>query len=283
MKNILYIVALLVIAGAAWFSNEVRSKFLEEHAWIHENYVEPDGPNAGESVGMGLIEINKNLGKSIEDTGKELKDEQEKLAAAEKLVVEREEAISVVKSSELAKQRTISDQEATLEDQQVKLDELDKVIKEVMEIVSKEGLTLEELPEEIQKIRANKKELTDRFAKLEESVAKSEKNLAKNQDELSRLRKRKAARAERISENTMEATITGVNNEWGFVIVGAGSKVGFTPETTVLVKRGGRVIARLKPTSIEPNQTIFEIDYDSMPVGVRLRPGDRVFLSKPRT
>jgi len=280
MKNILYIVALLVIAGAAWFSNNVRTKFLEEHAWIHEDYVEP---GTGEAVGMGLIAINENLKASIEKTGKELKVEQGLLTDAEQLVVEREEAISVEKSSVLSKQRTISDQDGTLEDQQVKLDELDNAVKEVMEILGKEGITLEELPDEIQKIRARKTELTDQFTQLEEDVAKAEKNLAKNQDELSRLRKLKAARAKRIGENTMEASITGVNNEWGFVTVGAGSKSGFTPQTTVLVKRGGRVIARLKPTSIEPNQTIFEIDYDSMRPGVRLRRGDRVFLSEPKT
>ncbi len=280
MKNILYIVALLVIAGAAWFSNNVRTKFLEEHAWIHEDYVEP---GTGEAVGMGLIAINENLKASIEKTGKELKVEQGLLTDAEQLVVEREEAISVEKSSVLSKQRTISDQDGTLEDQQVKLDELDNAVKEVMEILGKEGITLEELPDEIQKIRARKTELTDQFTQLEEDVAKAEKNLAKNQDELSRLRKLKAARAERIRLNTMEASITGVNNEWGFVTVGAGSKSGFTPQTTVLVKRGGRVIARLKPTSIEPNQTIFEIDYDSMRPGVRLRRGDRVFLSEPKT
>jgi len=49
------------------------------------------------------------------------------------------------------------------------------------------------------------------------------------------------------------------------------------------VKRDGRVIGQLKPSSVEPKQTIFEIDFDSMAPGVRIRPGDRVFMAQPRT
>jgi len=283
MKNILYIVALLITAGAAWFSYDVKTKFQDEHALIHDQYVEKDGPEAGQKLEVGLIALNERLGASIEKTGKELKAEEGALGAAEQLVSDRDAEIEVAKSKENTLQRSISEKEATLEDQQVKLDELNKAVEEVMKILGTEGVTIEELPDEIQKIRAKRKDLKDRFTKMEEDVANAEKALAKNQDDLSRLRKRKADRAKRIADNTMEAVITGVNNDWGFVVVGAGSRSGFTPQTTVLVKRQGRVIARLKPTSIEPNQTIFEIDYDSMAPGVRLRPGDRVFLSKPRT
>jgi hypothetical protein len=283
MKNIFYIVSLLVIAGAAWFSYDVNKKFQEEYTWIHENYTEKEGPNAGQPLGKSLLKINADLAASIEDTRKELKSEQDQLAAAKKTVADREAEIEVAKANERTLQRSISEKEATLEDQQVKLDELNKARVEIEKILGEEGVTLEELPNKIQEIRQRKKDLTDQFAKLEEDVDRAEKSLAKNQDELARLRKRKAERAARIARNTMEAVITGVNNDWGFVIVGAGSKDGFTPQTTVLVKRGGRVIARLKPTSIEPHQTIFEIDYDSMAPGVRLSPGDRVLLSKPRT
>jgi hypothetical protein len=144
-------------------------------------------------------------------------------------------------------------------------------------------VTIEELPSKIAEIRANKKDLTDRLSELESLVEGAGTNLAKNQDEMKRFADRKATRDSRIRRNTMEATITGVSHDWGFVIVGAGSSSGFTPQTTVLVKRDGRVIARLKPTSIEPNQTIFEIERDTLLPGVRLRPGDRVFLSQPRT
>ena len=114
-------------------------------------------------------------------------------------------------------------------------------------------------------------------------TAAADKNLAKNRDEVSRLADRKVKRDSEIRRNSMEATVTAVNYEWGFVVVGAGSRSGFTPETTVLVKRDGRVLGQLNPSSIEPNQTIFEIDFDSMAPGVRIRPGDRVILSQPRT
>ena len=37
------------------------------------------------------------------------------------------------------------------------------------------------------------------------------------------------------------------------------------------------------PTSIEPNQTLADIDFDSLAEGVRLQAGDRVILAEPAT
>jgi hypothetical protein len=51
----------------------------------------------------------------------------------------------------------------------------------------------------------------------------------------------------------------------------------------LLVKRDGKLIGRVRPSSIEPNQTIAEIDQESLVLGVRLQPGDRVILARPAT
>ena len=83
----------------------------------------------------------------------------------------------------------------------------------------------------------------------------------------------------RIGRNAMEAVVTAVNQDWGFLVIGAGSNSGFSPQTSMLVMRDGRLIARVRPSSIEPNQTIAEIDFKSMPRG-RIQPGDRVMLSQ---
>jgi hypothetical protein len=48
-----------------------------------------------------------------------------------------------------------------------------------------------------------------------------------------------------------------------------------------LVERDGRKIGRVRPSAIEPTQTIAEIDLGSLSSGVRLQPGDRVILAQP--
>ena len=79
----------------------------------------------------------------------------------------------------------------------------------------------------------------------------------------------------------MEAVVTAVNQDWGFLVIGAGSNSGFTPQTGLLVERDGQMIGEVRPSSIEPNQTIAEINLESLASGVRLQPGDRVILAEP--
>jgi peptidoglycan hydrolase CwlO-like protein len=280
MKTVLYLLALLVTAGAIFFSWDVHRKFQQEHGWINERY---ENKQTGEKSDTGLLGINERLKAEVETTNKQLKDERNGLDAAKKLLAERNAEIEVAESNERTLRRTLTEAEAKLEEQQAKLDELNRAVKKVQEILGSEGVTIEDLPNKIAEVRAQKKDLTDKLAELETLIDGAGKSVAKNQDEMKRLADRKVTRDSRIRRNTMEAAITGVSHEWGFVIVGAGTSSGFTPQTSVLVKRDGRVIARLKPTSIEPNQTIFEIDRDTLLPGVRLRPGDRVLLSEPQT
>jgi hypothetical protein len=79
----------------------------------------------------------------------------------------------------------------------------------------------------------------------------------------------------------MQAVITGVNQEWGFLVIGAGSNTGFTPQTSLLVQRDGKMIGRVRPSSIEPTQTIAEINFKTLAPGVRIQPGDYVIYEKP--
>jgi hypothetical protein len=90
-------------------------------------------------------------------------------------------------------------------------------------------------------------------------------------------------RSSRIGRNSMVAVVTAVNQDWGFLVIGAGSNSGFTPQTGLLVERDGRKIGRVRPSAIEPTQTIAEIDFESLASGVRLQPGDRVILAQPVT
>jgi hypothetical protein len=39
----------------------------------------------------------------------------------------------------------------------------------------------------------------------------------------------------------------------------------------------------VRPSAIEPTQTIAEIDFKTLADGVRIQPGDRVILTKPNS
>jgi hypothetical protein len=81
----------------------------------------------------------------------------------------------------------------------------------------------------------------------------------------------------------VQAVVSAVDHEWGFVVIGAGSNSGFTPQTELVIERDGIRIARVTPSSVEPSQTIAEIDSKSLSAGVRIQPGDRVILATPAT
>ncbi len=123
------------------------------------------------------------------------------------------------------------------------------------------------------------KQGTDR--ELDDSIAKEEKRLADKRAEIDKHNSRIQARDLRIAQNEIEARVTAVNHDWGFIVIGAGTNSGFMPDTKLLIKRDGRLIGTVKPSSIEPTQTIADIDFSSLAPGVRFQPGDEVILAKP--
>jgi len=161
--------------------------------------------------------------------------------------------------------------------------ELDKTLKEVNKILEDigGGVTLETLPEKIQQIEDDKKARVLKLEELNTLVEAAEKLLEKNRAEVSRLVKKDTARDKRLSENSIEARIIAVDQDSGFLIIGAGSNSGFAPQSSLIVKRNGRKIALVRPSKIEPTVTVAEIDFTSLSSGVRIQAGDCVMLTKP--
>jgi hypothetical protein len=177
----------------------------------------------------------------------------------------------------------LAKQNEDLKGQEEEFAQLEKALAEVNNILAAlgGGVTLDTLPEKIQQIEDDKKAKQTKLEELEVLAGGAEKSLATNRAELDRLSKRMVERSSRIGRNSMEAVVTAVNQDWGFLVIGAGSNSGFTPQTELLVERDGRKIGRVRPSSIEPTQTIAEIDLESLASGVRIQPGDRVILAQP--
>ena len=270
MKIILYIVSILAIGGAAYFSYDHSVKFKDQ-----------------QKVRLETIDKNKNITAQAEGTEKDLADEKKALATA---VGERNDAtasIENLKANETGLKRQLAELDATLDEQNAKLKSLANAIEEAKKGLAAAGLTgditLENIGEKIKELEDTKKNLERELETKQSLVSAAEKRLSTNKSEANRLTEKKMERDARMERNAMESKITSVNQDWGFVVIGAGSKNGFTPQTVLLVKRDGRLIGKVRPTSVEPTQTIADILTESMAPGVRLQPGDRVILAKTET
>lgn len=268
MKAIFYVLALLVIGGAAYFTLEVKGKFEQQQETRQET-----------------IKTNTSVTASADSTEADLKKEQGVLKSAEDRKEELTQSISALKSTGSTLTNDLASKENELKGQQDEFAELEKALKEVQEILKGlgDGVTIENLAEKIEEITEDKKKKDVALEELNTNVGTAEKKLADLKADLDRLVKRDVERNSSIASNSREAVISSVDQDWGFVVIGAGSNSGFAPQGAMIIKRDGQVIGRLRPSSIEPSQTIAEIDFKSLSPGVRIQPGDRVIPQKPVT
>ena len=234
------------------------------------------------SIYEAAVQDNVKLDADIRKAEKELSEEQSGLAAAKADFDEQVAALDAAVSTEKTQQRQLAEVEATLEEQAAQIAQQKKLIDEATKILGP-GVTPENIAEKIAQIEAQKKDQTKKLEELTALADGATNDVARNKTSIADLSARKAKRDEKIARNAKEAVITAVEADWGFVVIGAGSNTGFTPQTKLLVKRNGVLIGRVNPTSIEPSQTIAEIDRTSMAVGASLQVGDRVILAVPAT
>jgi DNA repair exonuclease SbcCD ATPase subunit len=71
----------------------------------------------------------------------------------------------------------------------------------------------------------------------------------------------------------LEGQVLAVNSAWNFVVLSIGDKQGVVTNAQMIVKRGGRMVAKIKVTSVEPSTAIADIIPGS---GIRVLPGDKV-------
>ena len=266
MKAVLYIVLMVVSGGAAVFSVMSSKKF-----------------DAATESRLELVATNKKVTEEAAAADKKMKEEKPKLIALGEKRELLTQSLDAVKSASKSLATDLDKLKTEEEAQNEEFSQHEKSIAEINSILAGlvEDVSFETLPQKIQQLQEDKKMKQAKFEELEVLIGGADKSLATNQVEMDRLTKRVTDRNNRINRNSVEAVVTAVNQDWGFLLIGAGSNSGFTPQTNLLVQRDGRMIGRVRPSAIEPAQTVAEIDLKAMAAGVRLLPGDRVILAKP--
>jgi hypothetical protein len=268
MKVIFNILLIVAALGAAYFSQIQSKKFEDQQAKRQD-----------------LVKKQTQVAATNASTEKDLKARREALTASRGELELAEAGVTALKSAETSLKRDVAAVDASLEAQKVELADLEKAVEEVNKAIAAAGggqnVTADTVGDEVVKLQESLKTKTAKVEELKTLVDGAEKKIVSNRAESKRLSDRAVESSVRISRNAMEAVVTAVNQDWGFLVIGAGSNSGFTPQTSLLVQRDGKFIGRVKPTAIEATQTIADIDLDSLAAGVRIQPGDRVLIAVP--
>jgi peptidoglycan hydrolase CwlO-like protein len=266
MKIAFHILAIIACGVAAYFSLSHSEKFTNQ-----------------QQVRLDTIETNRAVVASTEAANTDIKRERELLAVSIERRDTLDASVQALKSTGKTLKDEVDELNGELLGQKEEMDGLQASLEEVRKILEGfgENVDIDTLPDRIKSLQDERDMRQKKKDELEVLIVAAEKSVDAKQAESQRLAERKTSRNARLSRNASEAVVTAVDQEWGFLVIGAGSNSGFTPQTDLLVKRDGRFIGRVKPSAIERTQTIAEIIFDSLSPGVRLQPGDRVLLAKP--
>ncbi len=264
MKSLFYVLAVVAIGTSGFFGWSAKKNF-------EQQITDRDD----------LIQRNKNLSASI-NKEEETKRQNE---AAKKLALDEESEAKAGLEAAQAKARefnnTLDDIKGNLE---VQLAEKKKIDDTIAAIRAKfPGINLEEVPDKVKELEATVKRLDAEREDSEVIKAGLEADVAKNLSEISRVNDKVAESIKRVSGNIFQATLTAVDNDYNFAIIGAGEKSGLTGDSKLLVLREGRLIARLGITKLEANSAVGDVEPGSLRAGAVLRPGDQVILAKVRS
>ncbi len=263
MKAIFYVLSILVIGASAYYAFDNKAKLEAEMAMYEE--VNTKRTNVAATI------------KKTEDTRDDTK------ASLDKAKDLNQEFIST-KDNEEAKERSLR---ATLEKVQLRIDEADAKLakfdqaqKEVEEALKGLNVPFNQIESKIQELEDERREKQKKFEDLELIEAKLLASVKGNREEISRLVGRMDEIRQRLARNAIAGTVTAVDPVWGFVIVNLGeTNSNITAESNLLVSRSGKLLGRLKVTSLEPNQTICDLDLKALRPGQRIQPGDKVILA----
>ena len=271
IKNIFYVLTIAGAAATAYFATVTKSKLSEAI----------DGT-------VQRFNDNNTVAGNIEK-----KEEEIKVAKTEKdtAVTARNDTDSELEN-EAGKQngleKSLATFEAEVEELDVELERIDGAITEakvvIAQLIPNSGgdLDIDDVVGHIEDLENRRKEMEIELEEKTEISGTLAKRVNADENRKEGLQTRLGKVKNRIALNGVSASVSGVSNDYGFVVINrGGNNSNISESSRFLVSRGGKLIARLKVAQVEPTQTICDIIPKSIKRGQRIRSGDRVTFEEP--
>lgn len=256
MVRIILIAVTVLGLAAGYFGIEAKSKIVNGRKELEDL-------KTGSSASAQKI-------KKAEEAAQEAEKKAAEIAAA-KTALETE--VSTAKSDAARIQTSLTAAEGKVKEKE---DEITTVRNELA--TAKEAAEKAATP---QVDTAQEEKLRELQTKLDEqvTVAKAlEKTKAEAEEKAAALQAEAERRAAGVNKPGLEGKILGVNPSWNFVLLSIGDRQGVAVNSTLLVKRGGDLIAKVRVTSIDRSTSVADIVPGSAARGTFVQPGDTVIF-----
>ncbi len=267
--------------------------------WMYSNQQQTTmklviGATGGPDGTAGLKAVNSTLDGRVASLSGERKKALEASAEAHTLMQRSAEELAEAEA-ELARQVAARDEMAEkLADAKARQEEIEKEVEALLaffrSLPAPEMASVSDLSEAVARfeetVNTEKERSQTLTAELEEKTTVREaavKKVGQETTELARLDGINRRFEEEYRKNDDEFIIMAVDRRFRFVVFSASKDSGIVAGDTapLLVKRDGKMIAKLRVLSVGDGQVVAEFAPDALPAGVSIEIGDRVFLQKP--
>jgi len=219
----------------------------------------------------------ENRGNRITELQGTLETTQSELATTTARANEAEMSLETVRTELSAANNKANSLENLLENKNMEIEMLKGEIASLREKDPEE-----EAPEQLAQAAA----VTTELAQMKEQLAAAEmearlmaEQLESAQSRVRSLEQEAARREGQMMAKGLQGQIVAVNPAWNFVVLSLGDRQGVAPNAEMLVRRGDRMIGKVRVTSVERSNSIADIVSGSVPTGVSIQAGDVVIYS----
>ena len=216
---------------------------------------------------------------NLKTTGEKLTIGAEKKAARDKELVELEKQRDAV-TAEAAKVTSDTEQK-TAEAEVVKkqLEEVTKQLAALEDQINKAG-DIKKLLAKVEELNTQKQAAEAAIANQQQQLALADEKVANINSEITRLEEVERRQRTGVVEPGFTARISQPYMGFGFVILNKGNLGGLIANALLDVKRGNRVVARLKVRDVEQAMSVADLVPGTLAQGESVRTGDLVVASK---
>lgn len=279
------VVNLLLACGAAWFAFKqfkereiikTRMQRLETSSELIAKNLKIESDKAANLTNN--IKDPSLMVPPLEDLEKHATARQQDLEVTKADLAQTKSELAATKDKLAATETELANTKQELEATKTDLASTKTQLEEARQKIDSLGVEIADLKTQINGLNETIAKKDDQIAKLDQDLAASQSDLEKARIRIRILESKNPELVKLGKMENQEARVILLNPDWNFVIVDKGAKNDFLVGPQGLVRRGDKLIGKVRVTRVEDDLSAAEVLMEDMEAGEKIQVGDVVWF-----